>query len=142
MTRLAVSQCPNGHHPIVSGPGEGKLAAAVMAALPWHLRWKTRLHLVETSTPLAELQRKTLRGKATWHQNPAAALHACGGTAVIFSNELVDAFPVRRFDPPGRMAENRRQLRPRRMRTGIVHDLHRAAGLVRIFTLPPERTAH
>src|SRR6478609_2354584 len=36
------------------GPGEGTLAAAVLKHLPWHVRWQTRLHLVETSTPLAE----------------------------------------------------------------------------------------
>ena len=80
------------------GPGEGRLAAAVMAALPWHTRWKTRLHLVETSRPLVELQQKSLQQKATWHLSPAAALNACRGKAVIFSNELVDAFPVRRFE--------------------------------------------
>jgi SAM-dependent MidA family methyltransferase len=80
------------------GPGEGKLAAGVLKHLPWHIRWKTRLHLVETSVPLAQLQRKSLGGRARWHDSPASALAACGGKAVIFSNELVDAFPVRRFE--------------------------------------------
>jgi SAM-dependent MidA family methyltransferase len=79
------------------GPGEGKLAASVLKYLPWHVRWKTRLHLVETSAPLAEFQRQRLGTKATWHASPADALAACDGKAVIFSNELVDAFPVRRF---------------------------------------------
>ena len=79
------------------GPGEGALAAAVMDHLPWRLRWRTRLHLVETSAPLAALQRKALGRRARWHESPAAALAACAGRAVIFSNELVDAFPVRRF---------------------------------------------
>ncbi len=79
------------------GPGEGKLAATVLTHLPWHLRWRTRLHLVETSAPLAEIQRRALGERARWHESPAAALKACGGRAVIFSNELVDAFPVRRF---------------------------------------------
>lgn len=79
------------------GPGEGKLAAAVLKNLPWHVRWRTRLHLVETSAPLAELQKVLLGRRAVWHDSPAAALAACGGKAVIFSNELVDAFPVRRF---------------------------------------------
>ena len=79
------------------GPGEGTLAATVLKNLPWHLRWKTRLHLVETSGPLAEIQRKLLGKRATWHQSPASALAACHGKAVIYSNELVDAFPVRRF---------------------------------------------
>ncbi|MEI8039053.1 MAG: SAM-dependent methyltransferase [Verrucomicrobiota bacterium] len=79
------------------GPGEGTLAAAVLQHLPWHLRWRTRLHLVESSAPLAALQRQMLGGRARWHASPAAALAACAGRAVIFSNELVDAFPVRRF---------------------------------------------
>lgn len=79
------------------GPGEGRLSAAVLAALPWPLRWRTRLHLVETSAPLREAQQKLLGRKARWHEHPSAALDACEGAAVIFSNELVDAFPVRRF---------------------------------------------
>ncbi len=83
------------------GPGEGTLAAAVWKSLPWRLRWKTRLHLVETSKPLAELQKKRLGSLAVWHSSPEAALTACGGRAVIFSNELVDAFPVRRFQKTG-----------------------------------------
>jgi len=79
------------------GPGEGTLAAAVIRHLPWHLRWRTRLHLVETSIPLAERQRKLLGSRATWHRDIREALSACGGNAVIYSNELVDAFPVQRF---------------------------------------------
>ncbi|MCU0776606.1 MAG: SAM-dependent methyltransferase [Akkermansiaceae bacterium] len=80
------------------GPGEGVLAAAVLRNLPWHVRWRTRLHLVETSAPLAEIQRKLLGRRATWHDSAEAALAACKGRAVIFSNELVDAFPVRVFE--------------------------------------------
>ncbi len=79
------------------GPGEGKLAAAVLKNLPWHIRLRTRLHLVETSAPLAGLQHKLLGRRAVWHASPAEALAACSGKAVIYSNELVDAFPVRRF---------------------------------------------
>lgn len=83
------------------GPGEGKLAAGVLDNLPWHRRWRTRLHLVETSAPLAERQRKLLGNRASWHRSMSDALAACGGDAVIFSNELVDAFPVRRFQKTG-----------------------------------------
>jgi SAM-dependent MidA family methyltransferase len=79
------------------GPGEGKLAAAVMQNLPWHVRRKTQLHVCETSPPLAALQQRLLGRRACWHETPAAALAACDGKAVIFSNELVDAFPVRRY---------------------------------------------
>ena len=79
------------------GPGEGTLAAVVLTNLPLGLRWKTRLHLVETSRPLAARQRDLLGRRATWHLTMGQALAACGGNAVIYSNELVDAFPVRRF---------------------------------------------
>lgn len=79
------------------GPGEGELAAGVLRNLPWKLRWKTRLHLVETSVPLAARQRKLLGKRASYHTRIQDALDGCGGNAVIYSNELVDAFPVRRF---------------------------------------------
>ncbi len=88
------------------GPGDGTLATAVWASVPWHVRWRTRLHLVESSAPLAALQRKALGKHARWHTTAVAALAACGGRAVIFSNELVDAFPVRRFQhTPGAWRE-------------------------------------
>jgi SAM-dependent MidA family methyltransferase len=83
------------------GPGEGKLAASVWKVLPWHLRWRTRLHLVETSKPLMEIQKQLLARRVTWHETLLDALESCGGKAVIFSNELVDAFPVRRFRKTG-----------------------------------------
>ncbi len=79
------------------GPGQGRLAADVLNHLPWRLRWKTRLHLVETSQPLKEHQQKLLGRKAVWHAGVADALAACSGEAILFSNELVDAFPVRRY---------------------------------------------
>ncbi len=84
-------------HLIEIGPGSGILAAAVRKHLPWRTRFRTRIHLVETSSPLAAIQRKLLGNRAVWHPSPAAALAACNGRAVIYSNELVDAFPVRRF---------------------------------------------
>lgn len=83
------------------GPGEGRLAAEVLKRLPWLVRLRTRLHLVETSGPLREKQRELLGDRAVWHDHPADALAACNGNAVIFSNELVDAFPVRRFEKTG-----------------------------------------
>lgn len=80
------------------GPGEGRLSSGVLRHLPWTRRWRTRLHLVETSEPLAKIQRKALGARVIWHREMAHALAACEGRAVIFSNELVDAFPVRRFE--------------------------------------------
>jgi len=92
----ALKECGT-RHLIEIGPGEGKLSAAVLKHLPWLSRLRLKLHLVETSGPLAAIQREALGGRAEWHRTPAEALAACGGNAVIFSNELVDAFPVRRF---------------------------------------------
>jgi SAM-dependent MidA family methyltransferase len=79
------------------GPGEGTLAIAVLKFLPWHVRWRTRLHLIETSKPLAERQQRLLGKRAIWHRHVSEALQSCHGRAVIFSNELVDAFPIRKF---------------------------------------------
>lgn len=79
------------------GPGEGRLAGSVMAHLPFLQRRRTRLHLVETSEPLAARQKKLLGDRAIWHRDLREALAMCDGHAVIYSNELVDAFPVRRF---------------------------------------------
>jgi len=80
------------------GPGEGRLAAEVFKRLPWLARRRTRLHLVETSLPLAAKQRARLGETARWHRSPAGALAACDGRAVIYSNEFADAFPVRLFE--------------------------------------------
>jgi SAM-dependent MidA family methyltransferase len=80
------------------GPGEGVLAAAVWKHLPWSLRWTTRLHLVESSVALRGVQQARLGRRARWHGHPSAALAACAGRAVVFSNELVDAFPARVFE--------------------------------------------
>ena len=85
-------------HLIEIGPGTGELAAQVWKNLPWSLRRKCRLHLVETSPPLSALQQQKLGRKANWHHTPQDALKACDGKAVIYSNELVDAFPCRRFE--------------------------------------------
>jgi SAM-dependent MidA family methyltransferase len=92
---LRESRCRN---LIEIGPGTGALAAAVMKSLPSLTRWKTRLHLVETSEPLTKIQRHRLGSRATWHHTIHDALTACDGHAVIYSNEWVDAFPVRRFE--------------------------------------------
>jgi SAM-dependent MidA family methyltransferase len=84
-------------HLIELGPGEGKLARAVLEGLPWWRRLRTTIHLVETSAPLRAKQQATLGKRACWHDSITAALEACGGQACIYSNEFADAFPVRRF---------------------------------------------
>jgi SAM-dependent MidA family methyltransferase len=84
-------------HLIELGPGEGKLARAVLHELTWWRRLRTTVHLVETSVPLRTKQQSVLGHRVLWHDSLAAALEACGGRACIYSNEFADAFPVRRF---------------------------------------------
>ena len=79
------------------GPGSGALHLALRRALGWRARCRWRSHLVERSPALqAEQQRRLGRWhrRVHWHASPADALLAAGGNAMIFSNELVDAFPV------------------------------------------------
>jgi SAM-dependent MidA family methyltransferase len=83
------------------GPGSGKLAAAVMAALPGWWRWRLRWHLVEKSHPLRDQQRALLGKRARWHDDVVAALATCRGRALLYSNEFFDAFPVRVFRRDG-----------------------------------------
>jgi SAM-dependent MidA family methyltransferase len=85
--------------PIIEvGPGDGSLARALRASLPWSTRVRLDHHLVETSAPLAAEQQKLLGRRARWHPDMRAALAACGGRALIYHNELVDAFPVARWE--------------------------------------------
>lgn len=87
---------PGSFHLIEIGAGDGSLAKAIIAALPIMLRFKLRYHIVETSSPLIEVQQGNLHGKkVTWHSEVKQALQSANGRAFIFSNELVDAFPVR-----------------------------------------------
>ncbi len=94
-------------HVIEIGGGEGSLMAEVIAGLEgrcgggwrrWFSRPGYRFHLVEISPRLRERQRETLGRRAgrrvTWHDTIESALEAAGGEALIYSNELVDAFPV------------------------------------------------
>lgn len=82
-------------HVIEVGGGNGALATGILKALGWWRRRSIRYHLVEVSPVLRELQRKRLGASIAWHGKVADALTACGGRALIFSNELVDAFPAK-----------------------------------------------
>lgn len=96
IARWALKHKPSGRwHLIEIGAGTGELAEAVLKAIGWWNR--PRYHIVDVSAPLRTAQQKRLGSKATWHDSVAEALAACGGEAVIFSNELVDAFPCRIF---------------------------------------------
>ncbi|MCX7869537.1 MAG: SAM-dependent methyltransferase [Terrimicrobiaceae bacterium] len=77
------------------GPGNGALAAAVLRS--FHFWNRPRLALVETSPVLRAIQAAACGRRASWHEAPASALEESQGGALIFSNELADAFPCRVF---------------------------------------------
>lgn len=86
-------------HVIEAGAGTGELARTILRRLGLWRRRGLTYHIVETSPVLREEQRKTLpQFRVRWHESMADALAACGGRAVIFSNELVDAFPCRVYE--------------------------------------------
>jgi SAM-dependent MidA family methyltransferase len=97
----AVAQWALKHRPagrwnlIEIGAGSGELAELVMRRIGWWNR--PRYHIVEVSPRLMQAQRKRLGSRAVWHGSVSEALAATGGTALIVSNELVDAFPCRVF---------------------------------------------
>lgn len=82
------------HAPLLEiGGGSGALAHSIMKARGW-CRFLEPYGIVEISTPLRKKQQKLLRGRRIqWFTNMQEALHWAKGSALIFSNELVDAFP-------------------------------------------------
>jgi SAM-dependent MidA family methyltransferase len=80
---------------IEAGPGTGALARAVWGALPLLARRTLTLRLVETSPVLRDAQHARLGDLATWHATMEEAFAACGGMAIVYASELLDAFPVR-----------------------------------------------
>ena len=86
--------CPGVKAIIEIGAGNGNLLADVRRALGWWTRRCLSFHIVESSPVLRERQqRRDLKG-TTWHADMTQALQACDGRALIFHNELLDAFPV------------------------------------------------
>ncbi|MFK7850195.1 MAG: SAM-dependent methyltransferase [Akkermansiaceae bacterium] len=80
------------------GPGLGTLSQQIRKHLPIIQRFRANFHLVDSSPTLSNKQSQSLGKHASIHQTIESALEACHGRAVIFSNELVDAFPVRLFE--------------------------------------------
>lgn len=82
-------------HVIEIGAGNGALAATVLKSLGWLGRRRIRYHIVEVSPVLRALQQRRLGRRAAWHDSPTEALKSAGGRALLFSNELIDAFPAK-----------------------------------------------
>ena len=89
--------------PIIEiGAGNGSLARSVLRHLDWGTAWHTDYMIHETSPVLREQQRKLLRWRRVrWVKSMKEALRNASGNALIFSNELVDAFPCRLFELRG-----------------------------------------
>lgn len=78
------------------GAGNGALAAEILRSFGWWKRRQIKYHIVEVSEPLRRKQQIALNSfPVTWHKGIAGALEETGGKALVFSNELVDAFPAK-----------------------------------------------
>lgn len=76
------------------GAGNGSLMQAVRRSLGWWTRRRFTFHIVETSPVLRVQQQKRLGGQIQWHESLEKALAATQGEALIYHNELLDAFPA------------------------------------------------
>lgn len=81
------------------GAGNGDLARNILRLLGWWRRLRCDYVIVETSPVLLERQRKKLVGFGVrWAPSMEEALLRHKGQALIFSNEVPDAFPCRVFE--------------------------------------------
>lgn len=79
------------------GPGRGTLMADILRAarsMPEFLD-AARVHLVETSARLREMQRHTIIGEPTWH---ASLDTVPEGPLLLVANEFFDAIPIRQLE--------------------------------------------
>lgn len=80
------------------GGGSGALATSVLQNIPLLKRLGCRFHLCEISPQLQKIQRLTLsRHIVHWFSDLKNALESSPGSACIYSNELLDAFPTMQF---------------------------------------------
>lgn len=84
---------------IEAGAGSGMMARSILDHLGWFRRLRTDYLIVESSPVLRERQERLLRRRGVrWLDSMESALALLDGSALIFSNELVDAFPCRLFE--------------------------------------------
>lgn len=97
--RAARSEMPRVRDVIEVGAGNGALMREVARQLGWWGRRGLRWHVVETSPMLRDRQQEMLAWlRPRWWRRLEEALAAAGGAALIFHNELLDAFPCRLFE--------------------------------------------
>ena len=81
-------------HVIEVGAGDGSLMASVRRAAGLWPRLTWKWHIVESSPALRAVQCDRLGASVVWHERLEQALAAAGGEALIYHNELLDAFPA------------------------------------------------
>ena len=89
---------PEPLHLVELGPGRGTMMADLLRALRTvpALAQAVRVHLVETSPALREVQGRRLAGlDVRWHDQPDSVPET--GTLFFVANEFLDALPVRQF---------------------------------------------
>ncbi len=97
IARWALENRPSKRWDLIEiGAGSGELATSILKTIGWWNR--PRYHIVEISPRLRQVQKRRLGSSAIWHASVPEALEPSGGTALILSNELVDAFPCRVFE--------------------------------------------
>jgi len=90
-------------HVIEIGGGSGQLAESILKSLSWRERVFLQYGIVEKSPPLLRHQQQKLAPLGVkWFGTVEEALHDADGCAVLFSNELVDAFPCHSLQWDGR----------------------------------------
>ncbi|MFV0337805.1 MAG: SAM-dependent methyltransferase [Chthoniobacterales bacterium] len=80
------------------GPGGGNLAVEILHHIPLLRRYLTPRGLVEVSSSLRQIQQRKLRWqRCCWFSSPTEAIAAHPQGSLLYSNELIDAFPCRIF---------------------------------------------
>ena len=96
IARWALKNKPSGRWNLIEvGAGSGELGSSIVKTIGWWSR--PRYQIVEISPRLRQIQQRRLGSSAIWHASVPEALAASDGRALIFSNELADAFPCRVF---------------------------------------------
>jgi SAM-dependent MidA family methyltransferase len=85
---------PGLRHVIEVGAGDGSLMAGVRRCIGLWRRLSWSWHIVESSPVLRDTQRARLGSAVVWHERLEQALAATRGEALIYHNELLDAFPA------------------------------------------------
>lgn len=91
--RAEMQAAPGVRDVIEVGAGNGALMQQIRRSIGWWQRARWQFHIVEKSPVLQERQRSLLGASVRWWDSIQTALHHCKGRALIYNNELMDAFP-------------------------------------------------